>query len=401
MEIIMSGSSMGQFMAALRKASGMTQQEVAQRLNVSNKAVSRWERDECAPDISLLPAIAEMFGVSCDELIRGRRSAQVQGEVKFEKRIKTVINRAISKFETMMWISVALSAAGFICNLAISYGFYRVIIGFAVMLLFCIAAAIVAVSAVNKMKEAKNDNELFEGLDGVLIGRFNSTLGNRSFAAFFAVFAVVLFSLPLVLFKSEQYVESVLSIQSYFGDFFFVIALILALVFLKLREPCASWITEGKILKRAKGEEFRAKRKMSALQLGLTLLAGVLFVLGPCFENKPYQTSVMYGLCVALGLSALLGNIVTFAVFEIRNKAFRKALAISGVRNILMIFPAFIVSELHWVAFAAGAGEPLRRVDGWQWEYLRIAVTAVVVIAAVFEIINNAVRCCKKEGVLN
>ena len=64
----MSKNTMGQFIAALRKANGMTQQEVADRLNVSNKAVSRWERDECAPDISIIPAIAEMFGVTCDEL---------------------------------------------------------------------------------------------------------------------------------------------------------------------------------------------------------------------------------------------------------------------------------------------------------------------------------------------
>ena len=67
----MTRNSMGQFMAALRKANGMTQQEVANRLSVSNKAVSRWERDECAPDITLIPAIAEMYGVTCDELLRG------------------------------------------------------------------------------------------------------------------------------------------------------------------------------------------------------------------------------------------------------------------------------------------------------------------------------------------
>ena len=76
----MSKNSIGQFIAALRKANGMTQQNVADRLNVSNKAVSRWERDECAPDISLIPALAEMFGVTCDELLKGERILEKQTE---------------------------------------------------------------------------------------------------------------------------------------------------------------------------------------------------------------------------------------------------------------------------------------------------------------------------------
>lgn len=45
----MSNKSIGSFLAALRKARGMTQQEVADCLNVSNKTVSKWERDEGYP----------------------------------------------------------------------------------------------------------------------------------------------------------------------------------------------------------------------------------------------------------------------------------------------------------------------------------------------------------------
>ncbi len=59
----MANNTIGQFISVLRKANGMTQQQLADRLNVSNKAVSRWERDETAPDITLIPAIAEIFGV--------------------------------------------------------------------------------------------------------------------------------------------------------------------------------------------------------------------------------------------------------------------------------------------------------------------------------------------------
>lgn len=66
----MERKTIGSFIAALRKANGMTQKELADRLLVSDKAVSRWERDECAPDISLIPVIAELFGVTSDELLK-------------------------------------------------------------------------------------------------------------------------------------------------------------------------------------------------------------------------------------------------------------------------------------------------------------------------------------------
>ena len=64
----MEKKTMGSFLAALRRANGMTQKELAERLNVSDKSVSRWERDDGAPDLALIPVIAEVFGVTCDEL---------------------------------------------------------------------------------------------------------------------------------------------------------------------------------------------------------------------------------------------------------------------------------------------------------------------------------------------
>lgn len=70
--------TIGKFIATLRKASGMTQKELAEKLNVSDKSVSRWERDEGAPDLSLIPVIAEVFGVTCDELLRGERRSPAE-----------------------------------------------------------------------------------------------------------------------------------------------------------------------------------------------------------------------------------------------------------------------------------------------------------------------------------
>ena len=54
----MEKKTIGGFIAALRKANGMTQKDLAERLNVSDKTVSRWERDDGAPDLAAIPAIA-------------------------------------------------------------------------------------------------------------------------------------------------------------------------------------------------------------------------------------------------------------------------------------------------------------------------------------------------------
>ena len=57
---------------------GMTQKDLAEWLNVSDKTVSCWERDDGAPNLAAIPAIAEIFGVTCDELLRGERKSPTE-----------------------------------------------------------------------------------------------------------------------------------------------------------------------------------------------------------------------------------------------------------------------------------------------------------------------------------
>ena len=53
----------------LRRANNMTQLELAEKLNYTDKAVSKWERGESLPDISVLKTIADLFGVKIDYLV--------------------------------------------------------------------------------------------------------------------------------------------------------------------------------------------------------------------------------------------------------------------------------------------------------------------------------------------
>ena len=63
----------GRLIRELRTERGMTQRELAQQLHVTDRAVSKWERGLCAPDLSLLEPLAEALGCSIPELIAGQR----------------------------------------------------------------------------------------------------------------------------------------------------------------------------------------------------------------------------------------------------------------------------------------------------------------------------------------
>lgn len=64
----------GKLIAELRKKQGLTQQQLADKLNLSNKTISKWESGAGSPDISNLPVLADALGISVDELLRGELS---------------------------------------------------------------------------------------------------------------------------------------------------------------------------------------------------------------------------------------------------------------------------------------------------------------------------------------
>lgn len=66
--------TIGNRIAKFRKAKNMTQEELANQLGVSSQAVSKWENDASCPDISLLPQLCEVLGITADELLTGKNN---------------------------------------------------------------------------------------------------------------------------------------------------------------------------------------------------------------------------------------------------------------------------------------------------------------------------------------
>ena len=128
----MEQKTIGKFIAVLRKSQGMTQKELAERLGVSDKTVSHWERDESAPDISLIPVIAEIFSVTCDELLRGEKSSaraepstlyynEKMLSEKGEKQIKYLFEKALGRLKMKSIICIGISAVGFVVSIIVTY----------------------------------------------------------------------------------------------------------------------------------------------------------------------------------------------------------------------------------------------------------------------------------------
>ncbi|MDR2558299.1 MAG: helix-turn-helix domain-containing protein [Oscillospiraceae bacterium] len=84
----------------LRKSSGLTQENLAERLNISFQAVSKWENEQSSPDIALLPALAEIFGVSIDRLFG--RNAEAGGLAPWDDddKLRGIIFRGRNILET-------------------------------------------------------------------------------------------------------------------------------------------------------------------------------------------------------------------------------------------------------------------------------------------------------------
>ena len=67
------GQIIGKNITRLRKIANMTQLELAEKLNYSDKSVSKWEQGNGIPDVRILMQIAELFGVTLDDLVHGQR----------------------------------------------------------------------------------------------------------------------------------------------------------------------------------------------------------------------------------------------------------------------------------------------------------------------------------------
>ena len=205
--------TIGKFIQALRRAQGMTQRELAERLYVSDKTVSRWECDECTPELSLIPAIAEIFGITTDELLRGERKSADRPETdgedasrrlrqKSEKQFKTMLRRRMTRYKNFSMLSCGLMVAGLLAAFLCNFAFYRGGLAFFLGLAFLVAGAITEICFSSSARLALDEEDEAYQKE---TEEYNRAVVNHKWHRLGLDYLLLAAILPFILFEGSSY----------------------------------------------------------------------------------------------------------------------------------------------------------------------------------------------------
>ena len=125
----MTNKSIGEIITACRKDKGMTQKDLADLLNVTDKAVSKWERNVACPDTQTLPKLAQILGISVEELLCGN-PAPVSGH-KGAAYLLPLILKAVP-----LAMGIAVTVTALLGELDLKSGFSMLGIGLACIAIY-------------------------------------------------------------------------------------------------------------------------------------------------------------------------------------------------------------------------------------------------------------------------
>lgn len=95
----------GKFLAELRRERHMTQEELGERLGVTNKTVSRWENGNYMPPVEMLAELSSLYGVSINELVSGKRLERAEVESAAEENLTAALSDSFSLKERVDYFS--------------------------------------------------------------------------------------------------------------------------------------------------------------------------------------------------------------------------------------------------------------------------------------------------------
>lgn len=119
----MDQKKIGLFLKMLRNEKGLTQEQLAEKLNVSNRSVSRWETGSTLPDISLIIELADYYEVDIKELVEGERKSEIMNKEStetFDKIAEYSVERKKSQLQKNRIFTEILIVIGIIISFTLA-----------------------------------------------------------------------------------------------------------------------------------------------------------------------------------------------------------------------------------------------------------------------------------------
>ncbi len=169
----------GEKLFELRKGKGLSQEEVAEKLNVTRQTVSKWETNQSTPDFDKIMPICELYGITTEELLTGKKPEE-KTEVETEKE-NVEEERPLTKQEVKRKSAEVVSTSVFLYILAVVFimitipvlrmnpiiasAIFLVIVGWATVR---IIKHYMSIPKFEKTKEEKKEEKVFKQIDGII-----------------------------------------------------------------------------------------------------------------------------------------------------------------------------------------------------------------------------------------
>lgn len=129
----------GILLRSLRISKGLTQQQVADQLLVSPKTISKWENGDGLPDISIITAVADLYGITVDDLLRGRLVDMNEAPKKSSTIDKVVTYKVYQKMVTTFMVTLGILILGLLISLIFEFTFPP-LLGVLIRVIFLLSA---------------------------------------------------------------------------------------------------------------------------------------------------------------------------------------------------------------------------------------------------------------------
>lgn len=302
----MEKKTIGKFISTMRKANGMTQKELGEKLFVSDKTVSRWECDESLPELSLIPVIAEIFGVTTDELLRGERNNPDRDmartaedinkeKIKSDKQFNRMLHLKSKEYKYLTIISVGITMLGLMIAAIINLGFFEGLIA------FCTAAVLFVTSEICQICFTINARIITDEDDEAYTAKMqkaNTSFVTTAVTVSFFNIASLIFCLPLVDGADFGLVfEDWLVYGALFAVIGFIISYIVYELFISI-----SFVNNGLLIfDEAEKEKYFQKRsllkKICAVSLCILLILYVCLGVLDSVSRSDYAEKLVFNTC--------------------------------------------------------------------------------------------------------